>query len=103
MLGRPTVNGYGRRDRPRRSGWPCRFPGLRGDAGVMSRTTADSRLQRHIRAEWDIGPGVVVRPARLDDWQAAGRICHDAFAHLADEHGFPHDFPTVAAAAEPIH
>jgi GNAT superfamily N-acetyltransferase len=45
---------------------------------------------------------VVVREARLADWVDAGRICHDAFATLADEHGFEHDFPTVAAASEPI-
>jgi predicted N-acetyltransferase YhbS len=45
---------------------------------------------------------VLIREARPDDWQAAGRICYEAFAHLADEHGFPHDFPTVEAAAEPV-
>jgi GNAT superfamily N-acetyltransferase len=47
-------------------------------------------------------PAVIVREARDEDWRAAGRICYEAFAHLADEHGFPHDFPTVDAAAEPI-
>lgn len=46
--------------------------------------------------------GVRIREAVDADWEAAGRICYDAFATLADEHGFPHDFPTVAAAAEPI-
>lgn len=46
--------------------------------------------------------GVVIREARDEDWEEAGRICYEAFATLADQHGFPHDFPTVAAAAEPI-
>jgi GNAT superfamily N-acetyltransferase len=46
--------------------------------------------------------GFVIREAVDADWEAAGRICYDAFATLADQHGFPHDFPTVAAAAEPI-
>lgn len=45
---------------------------------------------------------ITVREAVHDDWQEAGRICYEAFATLADRHGFPHDFPTVAAAAEPI-
>ncbi len=45
---------------------------------------------------------IVVREAVDDDWLEAGRICYQAFATLADRHGFPHDFPTVAAAAEPI-
>lgn len=46
--------------------------------------------------------GVIIRRAVDADWEAAGRICYEAFACLADRHGFPHDFPTVAAAAEPI-
>jgi len=45
--------------------------------------------------------GLTIREAVDADWEAAGRICYDAFATLADEHGFPHDFPTVDAAAEP--
>ncbi len=43
-----------------------------------------------------------VREAVLEDWQECGRICYEAFASLAARHGFPPDFPTVAAAAEPI-
>jgi GNAT superfamily N-acetyltransferase len=46
--------------------------------------------------------GVTIREAVDADWEAAGRICYEAFATLADEHGFPHDFPTVDAAAQPI-
>jgi GNAT superfamily N-acetyltransferase len=46
--------------------------------------------------------GVTVREAVDADWEEAGRICYEAFATLADQHGFPHDFPTVEAAAEPI-
>ena len=45
---------------------------------------------------------VTIREAVPGDWQEAGRICYEAFATLADRHGFPHDFPTVAAASEPI-
>jgi GNAT superfamily N-acetyltransferase len=45
---------------------------------------------------------VVVREAVDADWAECGRICYEAFARLADRHGFPHDFPTVEAAAEPI-
>ena len=45
---------------------------------------------------------VIVREAVDADWEEAGRICYEAFATLADQHGFAHDFPTVAAAAEPI-
>ncbi len=45
---------------------------------------------------------VTIREAVDCDWQEAGRICYEAFARLADQHGFEHDFPTVAAAAEPI-
>lgn len=48
-------------------------------------------------------PGaIVIRRAVDADWVEAGRICYEAFARLADRHGFPHDFPTVAAASEPI-
>jgi len=45
---------------------------------------------------------VTVREAVDADWVEAGRICYEAFATLADRHGFPHDFPTVAAASDPI-
>lgn len=45
---------------------------------------------------------VTVREAVDGDWVEAGRICYEAFATLADRHGFPHDFPTVEAASGPI-
>lgn len=45
---------------------------------------------------------VTIREAVLDDWREAGRICYEAFATLAARHGFPPDFPSVEAAAEPI-
>ena len=48
------------------------------------------------------GVGVRIREAVDADWPEAGRICYEAFAAVADQHGFPHDFPTVEAAAEPI-
>ena len=59
-------------------------------------------IAHHIRAEWEAPPYVTIREAQPDDWRAAGRICYEAFATLADEHGFEHDFPTVEAASEPI-
>jgi predicted N-acetyltransferase YhbS len=46
--------------------------------------------------------GVRIREAEDRDWEDAGRICYEAFATLADQHGFPRDFPTVQAAADPI-
>lgn len=46
--------------------------------------------------------GTRIREAVDADWEDAGRICYEAFASLADEHGFPHDFPTVEAASLPI-
>jgi predicted N-acetyltransferase YhbS len=45
---------------------------------------------------------VTVREAVPADWEECGRICYEAFATLADRHGFPRDFPTVAAASDPI-
>ena len=45
---------------------------------------------------------VTIRSAVDADWVDAGRICYEAFATVADRHGFPHDFPTVAAASDPI-
>jgi len=45
---------------------------------------------------------VKVREAVDADWVEAGRICYEAFATIADRHGFPHDFPTVEAASGPI-
>lgn len=45
---------------------------------------------------------VSVREAVDSDWGECGRICFEAFATIATRHGFPPDFPTVEAAAEPI-
>jgi predicted N-acetyltransferase YhbS len=68
----------------------------------METAAVDARIREHIRAEWDAGPEIIVREAVPADWHEAGRICYEAFATLADEHGFAHDFPTVEAAALPI-
>ena len=46
--------------------------------------------------------GITIREAVDADWEEAGRICYEAFATLADQHGFPHDFPTVEAASAPV-
>jgi predicted N-acetyltransferase YhbS len=41
---------------------------------------------------------VRIRVAHPDDADDCGRICFTAFADIADRHGFPHDFPSIAAA-----
>jgi hypothetical protein len=41
---------------------------------------------------------VQIRHAMPDDAQECGRICHDAFAAIANAHGFPPDFPSVDVA-----
>jgi predicted N-acetyltransferase YhbS len=38
-----------------------------------------------------------IRPAVAADAAACGRVIHDAFAAIADQHNFPHDFPSVEA------
>ena len=39
-----------------------------------------------------------IRQATSADSAACGRIIHDAFASIADQHNFPHDFPSIEAA-----
>lgn len=41
---------------------------------------------------------VQIRQATAGDAQECGRICHDAFAAIANFHRFPPDFPSVEAA-----
>lgn len=41
---------------------------------------------------------ITLRRAVPADIPECGRILYEAFASLADEHGFPHDFPSVEAA-----
>ena len=43
-------------------------------------------------------PTVTLRPAVTADTAEAGRILFEAFATLADRHGFPRDFPNVEVA-----
>ena len=38
---------------------------------------------------------LTLRPAQTADGKDCGRICHDAFAAIANRHGFPPDFPSV--------
>jgi len=42
---------------------------------------------------------IVVRPVRPEDAERLGRICHDAFASIADAHNFPRDFPSPEVAS----
>ena len=41
---------------------------------------------------------LTLRTARPDDAEACGRICFEAFRHIAERHAFPPDFPEPAAA-----
>jgi predicted N-acetyltransferase YhbS len=39
-----------------------------------------------------------LRPGRPEDAEACGRICYEAFGTLAEQHGFPPDFPSAEVA-----
>lgn len=41
---------------------------------------------------------LTLRPATPADAPACGRICYDAFCAIADQHNFPHDFPSADVA-----
>jgi predicted N-acetyltransferase YhbS len=41
---------------------------------------------------------ITLRPGSPADAETCGRICHDAFAAISDQHNFPRDFPSVEAA-----
>lgn len=41
-----------------------------------------------------------LRPGSADDATACGQICHDAFAAISAQHGFPSDFPSAEVAAQ---
>jgi predicted N-acetyltransferase YhbS len=43
---------------------------------------------------------ITIRPATAADGQDCGRICYEAFAAVANRHGFPADFLSVEAATE---
>ena len=45
---------------------------------------------------------VTLRPGTVDDAQRCGAICHDAFKAIAEQHNFPPDFPSPAAATETL-
>jgi predicted N-acetyltransferase YhbS len=44
-----------------------------------------------------------LRPGSPADTQPAGAICYEAFRAIAEEHGFPPDFPSVEIAADLMH
>ena len=102
MLPAGVGPGYVRTDRYAGPDGPIGKGFLCATVPAMETSAVDARMLEHIRAEFEAGPEVVVREAIPTDWQDAGRICYEAFATLADEHGFAHDFPTVEAAALPI-
>ena len=41
---------------------------------------------------------ITLRPATPADAPELGRICYEAFGAIADQHNFPHDFPSVEVA-----
>jgi predicted N-acetyltransferase YhbS len=43
---------------------------------------------------------VQLRDGRPDDAETCGRICYEAFKHIADEHNFPSDFPDVETGVQ---
>lgn len=43
---------------------------------------------------------LMLRPGRLEDAQAAGLICYEAFKNISGQHNFPPDFPAPEAAAD---
>ncbi len=45
---------------------------------------------------------MILRPATPDDTPECGRILYEAFATVADRHGFPRDFPSVDAGRKAI-
>jgi GNAT superfamily N-acetyltransferase len=50
-----------------------------------------------IISQWRGHSAAVLRPGRPEDAEVCGRICYEAFARLAEEHGFPPDFPSDEA------
>jgi len=40
-------------------------------------------------------PQITLRPGRPEDAAELGKICFEAFAAIADQHNFPHDFPNA--------
>jgi hypothetical protein len=42
----------------------------------------------------------VIRPATPADAEACGRIIFEAFRAIADQHGFPWDFPSAEAGTQ---
>ncbi len=41
---------------------------------------------------------ITIRPATIEDAEICGKMCFEAFKALADQHGFPPDFPSPEAA-----
>lgn len=41
---------------------------------------------------------VIIRAGRSNDAETCGSICYEAFKAIADQHNFPHDFPTPEVA-----
>jgi predicted N-acetyltransferase YhbS len=47
-----------------------------------------------------VAANITLRAGNQEDADACGRICHDAFAVIAEKHGFPKDFPSREIASE---
>ena len=48
----------------------------------------------------ETGPTFTLRPGRAADAEACARVCYEAFRAIAQQHGFPPDFPSVEVAAD---
>jgi predicted N-acetyltransferase YhbS len=57
-------------------------------------------MTARVRARSADEPAVNLRPIEATDIEAAGRIAFEAFAGVAERHGFPADFPSVESALE---
>lgn len=67
-----------------------------GSASLEVAAEAARTLNRHDRHALPTNP--TLRPASPADVAAAGAICHAAFKTIAEQHGFPPDFPDPEAA-----
>jgi predicted N-acetyltransferase YhbS len=72
-----------------------------GSKGEGRGARSSSLGQFHVSAAFDsVGViftpnmSIILRPATPSDAPVAGKICHDAFKTIAEQHGFPPDFPS---------
>src|SRR5215203_1172874 len=69
---------------------------------LMMTTIAIREPSRASPAADDQSRGIGLRPGAPDDAGPAGAICYEAFKTIAEQHGFPPDFPSSDVAADLI-